>query len=102
MGTSNLLLLSALLLGRAVAAALALRRLFAGPAGSGEEQPIGKGLLAGAVAVWQSPYLFRIALWILLANLVGTLFYLEQAASSARRSPTAPSASGCLPASTCW
>lgn len=77
-GTSNLLLVSALLLMGAAAAAMVLRRLFQGLAGSGEEQPVGKGLFAGAVAVWQSPYLFRIALWILLANLVGTLFYLEQ------------------------
>ena len=38
-----------------------------------------RACLAGAVAVWRSPYLFRIALWILFANLVSTLFYLEQA-----------------------
>lgn len=79
LGTANLLLVSALFLAVAAFAALALRRLFAGVgAQQGEEQPIGKGLLTGAVAVWQSPYLFRIALWILLANIVGTLFYLEQ------------------------
>jgi AAA family ATP:ADP antiporter len=79
LGTSNLLLVSALFLALAAFAALALRRLFAGVgAQRGEEQPIGKGLLAGAIAVWRTPYLFRIALWILLANIVGTLFYLEQ------------------------
>jgi len=44
-----------------------------------QDRPLGKGLLAGASAVWRSPYLFRIALWILIANLVSTLFYLEQA-----------------------
>src|SRR5215510_12609627 len=60
--------------------ALVLRGLFSGVAGrQGEERPLGKGLLAGAIAVWRSPYLFRIALWILIANLVSTLFYLEQA-----------------------
>jgi AAA family ATP:ADP antiporter len=54
--------------------------LFAGiSARQNEERPLGKGLLAGAIAVWRSPYLFRIALWILVANLVSTLFYLEQA-----------------------
>jgi AAA family ATP:ADP antiporter len=66
LGATNLLLVSALLLLAAIKAALVLRRLFA-------------GILAGAIAVWRSPYLFRIALWILVANLVSTLFYLEQA-----------------------
>lgn len=79
-GATNLLLVSALLLLAATQAALALRRLFSGVTGrQSEERPLGKGLLAGAVAVWRSPYLFRIALWILLANLISTLFYLEQA-----------------------
>jgi len=79
-GASNLLLVSALLLSAATQAALALRRLFSGVAGGqSEERPLGKGLLAGAIAVWRSPYLFRIALFILFANLVSTLFYLEQA-----------------------
>ncbi|HEU0060612.1 MAG TPA: MFS transporter [Hyphomicrobiaceae bacterium] len=79
-GPTNLLLLSALLLIAATQSALVLRRLFAGHGASqGEDRPLGKGLLAGAIAVWRSPYLFRIALWILIANLVSTLFYLEQA-----------------------
>jgi ATP:ADP antiporter, AAA family len=80
LGATNLLLVSALLLLAATRAALVLRRLFAGiSARQSEERPLGKGLLAGAIAVWRSPYLFRIALWILVANLVSTLFYLEQA-----------------------
>ena len=80
LGATNLLLVSALLLLAATKAALVLRRLFAGiSARQSEERPLGKGLLAGAIAVWRSPYLFRIALWILVANLVSTLFYLEQA-----------------------
>ena len=29
--------------------------------------------------MWRSPYLFKIALWILIGNFVGTFFYLEQA-----------------------
>jgi AAA family ATP:ADP antiporter len=80
LGATNLLLVSALLLLAATQAALALRRLFSGVAGrQSEERPLGKGLLAGAIAVWRSSYLFQIALWILLANLISTLFYLEQA-----------------------
>ena len=80
LGATNLLLLSAVLLMAATKAALVLRGLFAGiSARQNEDRPLGKGLLAGATAVWRSPYLFRIALWILLANLVSTLFYLEQA-----------------------
>jgi len=80
LGATNLLLVSAMLLLAATKAALVLRRLFAGiSARQNEERPLGKGLLAGAIAVWRSPYLFRIALWILVANLVSTLFYLEQA-----------------------
>jgi AAA family ATP:ADP antiporter len=80
LGATNLLLVSALLLLAATQAALALRRLFSGVAGrQSEERPLGKGLLAGAIAVWRSSYLFHIALWILLANLISTLFYLEQA-----------------------
>jgi ATP:ADP antiporter, AAA family len=80
LGATNLLLVSALLLLAATQAALALRHLFSGVAGrQSEERPLGKGLLAGAIAVWRSSYLFHIALWILLANLISTLFYLEQA-----------------------
>jgi ATP:ADP antiporter, AAA family len=81
LGPSNLLIVSGLLLAVAIVAALALRRLFAGVAsGQGEDEPVGRrGLLEGAAAVWRSPYLFSIALWILLGNFVGTFFYLEQA-----------------------
>jgi len=80
-GPNNLLIVSGLLLGVAIAAALMLRRLFAGvAAGQGEDEPVGRrGVLEGALAVWRSPYLFRIALWILLGNFIGTFFYLEQA-----------------------
>ena len=78
-GPDNLLLVSAALLGASLFAAMHLRRI--APArldAASEQQPVGKDILAGAVRVWQSPYLFRIALWILLANLVSTFFYLEQ------------------------
>jgi AAA family ATP:ADP antiporter len=79
-GANNLLIVSGLFLTIGVVAALALRRLFAGATGAGDEEPVGRrGLLEGALSVWRSPYLFRIALWILLGNFVGTFFYLEQA-----------------------
>ena len=35
-------------------------------------------IVAGATNVWRSPYLFQIALVILLANLISTYFYFEQ------------------------
>lgn len=78
-GPDNLLLVSALLLALALGAAMLLRRV--APKNASEdkdERPVGKGILAGAIRVWRSPYLFRIALWILLGNLVSTFFYLEQ------------------------
>lgn len=78
-GPNNLLLVSAALLAAALFAAMWLRRITPKLDGAvQEEQPVGRGILAGAVRVWQSPYLFRIAMWVLLANLVSTFFYLEQ------------------------
>jgi AAA family ATP:ADP antiporter len=79
LGPDNLLLVSALLLTLALAAAVLLRRIApANGDAASSERPVGKDILAGAVRVWKSPYLLRIALWILLANLVSTFFYLEQ------------------------
>ena len=78
-GPTHLLLISAALLVIAAAAAVSLRRLFEGVEGAGGgERLTGRGVLEGAVAVWRSPYLFRIALWVLLANVVSTVFYFEQ------------------------
>lgn len=37
------------------------------------------GLIAGATHVLSSPFLSKIALWVLIANLVSTYFYFEQA-----------------------
>ncbi|HEU4379149.1 MAG TPA: MFS transporter [Hyphomicrobiaceae bacterium] len=78
LGTANLLLVSAGLLCGALAAAQALRTAM-GTATTQDEHLSQGGLLAGAVHVWRSPYLFRIALWVLIANLIGTFFYFEQA-----------------------
>jgi ATP:ADP antiporter, AAA family len=78
-GPNTLLLVSAAFLILAATLALQLRRLFRGvETKSAEQKPIGDGLLAGARKVWETPYLFRIALVVLLANLVSTYFYLEQ------------------------
>jgi AAA family ATP:ADP antiporter len=81
-GPNNLLPVSAAFLGLAILVAAELRRSFArhAPAAAVESsaKPIEGGVLDGAVRVWQSPYLFRIALVILIANLVSTFFYLEQ------------------------
>jgi ATP:ADP antiporter, AAA family len=79
LGPNTLLLVSAAFLVLAAILALALRRLFHDTEGhENSEKPIGDGLLAGARKVWETPYLFRIALVVLLANLVSTFFYLEQ------------------------
>ena len=78
LGPTNLLLVSAAFLSGALAAVHGLRSAVAKGAGSDEHLAQG-GILAGAVHVWRSPYLFRIALWVLIANLIGTFFYLEQA-----------------------
>ena len=73
----DLLLLSAALLAAALVASLALRR--ARPSHSGNETaPAGGGIFDGAAKIFASPYLGRIALFVFLANIVGTFFYMEQ------------------------
>lgn len=74
---ADLLLVAALLLMAALAISLLLRRLRAGHGGH-EEQPAGGGVLDGAIKVVSDPFFARIALFVLLANVVGTFFYLEQ------------------------
>lgn len=75
----DLLLVSAALLMAATAASLLLRRLKAPPAKDGESEPAGGGILDGAIKVFMAPMFARIALYIFIANVVGTFFYLEQA-----------------------
>jgi ATP:ADP antiporter, AAA family len=77
LGPANLLLVSAVLLAAALLAVRAMREATGGT-GRQDEHLAQGGLLAGARNVWQSPYLMRIALWVLLANLIGTYFYFEQ------------------------
>lgn len=76
-GTHDLLLLAALLLGGALVLSLLLRRFRPGH-GDHEIEPAGGRMLDGAVKVFSDPYFGRIALFVLLANVVGTFFYLEQ------------------------
>jgi AAA family ATP:ADP antiporter len=80
-GANALLLISAALLTAAMAAALAVRRYLGAESEgqAGQQQVVtARSVLAGAVEVFRSPYLASIAAWVLLANLVSTLFYLEQ------------------------
>lgn len=78
-GADNLFLVSILFLAIAIAASLALRTSMGREPGTAAESPEGGSILAGAINVWKSPYLFRIAIWIFAANMVGIFFYLEQA-----------------------
>lgn len=78
-GAENLFLISILFLAVAIFAALKLRESMGREPGSSAEHPEGGSVLAGAINVWRSPYLFRIAIWIFAANMVGVFFYLEQA-----------------------
>lgn len=74
----DLLLVSAALLMTSMGAGLLVRRLRPGSAGS-ETDATGGGILDGAVKVFTSPIFGRIALFVFIANIVGTFFYLEQA-----------------------
>lgn len=80
-GPDNLLLVSAVFLVLALIAALRVRAAFAGRSNQIQVSPAPRdeSLFKGALQVWHSPYLFQIALAILVANVVSTFFYLEQA-----------------------
>jgi AAA family ATP:ADP antiporter len=74
----DLLLVAAMCFAAALLASLHLRRLR--PSNSGAEvEPVGGGMLDGASKTFSDPFFARIAFYILLANIVGTFFYLEQA-----------------------
>jgi ATP:ADP antiporter, AAA family len=78
-GPTNLLLISAVLLGAALLCVTALRRVERrGEAQHQDAPPQLADMVAGAVNVWQSSYLFQIAITVLLANLISTYFYFEQ------------------------
>lgn len=75
---ADLLLVSAALLMGALAMSLHLRRIRVGQHADHEMEPAGGGILDGARKVLTDPYFARIALFVLLANVVGTFFYMEQ------------------------
>ncbi len=79
LGANNLLLVSAACLVLAMALSVVLRN-HAQPMSepdSGTPQTAAS-VLDGAIKVLTTPFLFRIALYIFIANVVGTYFYLEQ------------------------
>jgi AAA family ATP:ADP antiporter len=73
----DLLLVSAILLTASVAAGFIVRSRRSG--GGAETDAAGGGILDGAVKVFTTPLFARIALFVFIANIVGTFFYLEQA-----------------------
>ncbi|MFT3732105.1 MAG: MFS transporter [Hyphomicrobium sp.] len=75
----DLMLVSAALLMASMAASLRLRRIKSAEAVDGESEPTGGGILDGAIKVFTTPMFARIALFIFIANVIGTFFYLEQA-----------------------
>jgi ATP:ADP antiporter, AAA family len=76
--THDLLLISAAFLILALVCVLALRRAMVEDNSAIGAPASLREIFSGAERVWQSPYLLRIALLILFANLIGTYFYLEQ------------------------
>ncbi len=78
-GPNNLLLVALLFLGLALAVAATLPALSADAVDTREQAVTWSSILDGARRTWNHPYLFRIAFWILLANLISTYFYFEQA-----------------------
>ena len=74
---ADLLLVSAALLTVAMLAGIAVRQVHHGATGD-DRSPAGGGLLDGASKILASPYLGKIALYVFLANIAGTFFYLEQ------------------------
>jgi AAA family ATP:ADP antiporter len=73
----DLLLVSAILLTVSVVAGFIVRSRRSG--GGAETDAAGGGILDGAIKVFTTPLFARIALFVFIANIVGTFFYLEQA-----------------------
>lgn len=79
LGPTNLLLVAASLLAVAIGCVRQLQRLRVDERVEPSRRSYSAGeLLAGACRVFASPYLRKIALLVLLANLIGTYFYFEQ------------------------
>ena len=77
-GTTNLLILAAVLLELAVFCAMRLE--VKGAQGSKGEQRIGGSAFAGLLMVLRSPYVAGIMLWVALLSVAATFLYFEQAA----------------------
>lgn len=78
-GTANLLLISGGFLGLAMVCIWSLRGTRGAAEQAAAEAPSGRGIIDGMVRVATDPYLLKIALWVLIANLISTFFYFEQA-----------------------
>lgn len=82
-GHENLLLVSGLALLAAAALSIWLRRATRSATLANDNvadaPPTLRSLVSGAERVVRDPYLLRIALYVLIANLLSTFFYLEQA-----------------------
>jgi len=78
-GTANLLLISGAFLGLALVCIGGLRSLLGAGRGDTDEAPAGHGIVDGMLRVLSDPYLLQIAAWVLIANLISTFFYFEQA-----------------------
>lgn len=85
LGHGGLLLLSSLFIAASAAAALWLHRwrdrnpVAGGEASALRQRPLGGNPFAGATAVFRSPYLVGIALFVVLLATVTTFLYFEQA-----------------------
>lgn len=79
LGTANLLLISATFLGLAMVCIAALRGLMGRSEGEPDRAQSGRGIIDGMLHVATDPYLLKIAAWVMVANLISTFFYFEQA-----------------------
>jgi ATP:ADP antiporter, AAA family len=80
-GPNNLLLVAAGFLLLALAVAIRLMSAQKSNSEEADAKPPATiaAMIEGAARVWQNPFLYRIAMWVLLANLISTFFYFEQA-----------------------
>lgn len=78
-GTANLLIISAGFLGLAMVCIWSLRDGLGVGRQEATDAPSGSGIIDGMVRVATDPYLLKIAIWVLIANLISTFFYFEQA-----------------------
>lgn len=82
LGTANLLLISAALLGVALICLSNLLRITKDKTQGGDnavEPVIGGGILTGAIQVFRSPYLIGICLYLFIYTAISTFLYFQQA-----------------------